>query len=509
MERLLLFLFNFLLGLGLTHSQDLIQLSHGKITGYASQDRQIRIYKGIPFAAAPVGELRWKAPQPPEKWTGIRECVKFGASPMQAKPVPFSMWSQEFLIPENPIDEDCLYLNVWTGAKDPQEKRPVVVWIYGGGFVSGGSGVPIYDGEAMARKGIIFVSLNYRVGIFGFFCHPELSGESPTGTSGNYGLLDQIAALQWVQENIAAFGGDPDNVTIAGQSAGAMSVNCLVASPLARGLFQRAIAHSGASFSGQQLTLNEAERAGLDLARNLEATSIRALRNITADSLLKIPAGVRGPIIDGHVLPEQIVRIFQQNNQNKVDLLTGWTEDEGLIFGPLKNAAEFKNQLKNQYPELSDELLIYYPATDDEIATRSQKDLARDMIFGAQNYRWANMQAESSETKVFLYRFTRDVPGTGIYTQNGAFHTGDIPYAYDNLRFVDRPWEETDWQLARIMSDYWANFIKSGDPNGENLPLWPEYQLNDKLILIAGNKVSSRELPDAEALDLITKIITR
>jgi para-nitrobenzyl esterase len=241
---------------------DPVKTQAGRVAGTTNAGGDVRIFRGIPFAAPPVGALRWKAPQPVKPWTGVRNCTAFGPSPMQNDPAPFSMWTEEYLIPKDPIDEDCLYLNVWTGARSAAEKRPVLVWIYGGGFVSGGSAVPIYDGEAMAKKGILFVSINYRVGVFGFFAHPELTRESGRGASGNYGLMDQVAALQWVQQNIAAFGGDPGNVTVAGQSAGAMSVNCLVASPLAKGLFTKAIAHSGASFGRNILTLREAEAGG-------------------------------------------------------------------------------------------------------------------------------------------------------------------------------------------------------------------------------------------------------
>ncbi|MEP7319706.1 MAG: carboxylesterase family protein, partial [Panacibacter sp.] len=264
---------------------DTVKVTGGLISGTKSNEGDIRIFKGIPFAAPPVGDLRWKAPQPVKPWTGVKKCEAFGPSPMQNKPVPFSMWTEEFLIPKEPISEDCLYLNVWTKAKSAKENKPVIVYIYGGGFSSGGSGCAIYDGEAMAKKGIVFVSINYRVGIFGFFAHPELTKESVSNASGNYGLMDQIAALQWVKKNIASFGGDPNNVTIAGQSAGSMSVNCLVASPQAKGLFQRAIAESGASFVSGPFrgsnTLQEAEAAGLKVAESLQASSIKDLRNKT------------------------------------------------------------------------------------------------------------------------------------------------------------------------------------------------------------------------------------
>src|SRR5579863_6920032 len=239
------FLYSFITKSNIAPALSEAKTDAGMVSGIKNSTGDVTAFKGIPFAAPPVGDLRWKAPQPVQHWDGIKKCDSFGPSPMQLKPFPFIVYTSEFLIPENPIGEDCLYLNVWTGAKSKAEKRPVFVWIYGGGFSSGGSACPIYDGEALAKKGIIFVSINYRVGVFGFFAHPELTKESPDKASGNYGLLDQIAALKWVKKNIAAFGGDPDKVTIAGQSAGSMSVNALVASPLTKGLFKRAIAESG------------------------------------------------------------------------------------------------------------------------------------------------------------------------------------------------------------------------------------------------------------------------
>src|SRR5882724_3223563 len=248
---------------------DKIKITGGEISGTVNSTGDVHIFRGVPFAAPPVGSLRWKAPQPVVSWSGVKACDKFGASPMQPKPAAFSMWTEEFLIPKEPISEDCLNLNVWTGASSAKEKRPVIVWIYGGGFSSGGSACPIYDGEAMAKKGIVFVSINYRVGIFGFFAHPELTKESGYNASGNYAILDQLAALRWVKSNIAAFGGDAGNVTIAGQSAGSISVNILVASPLGKDLFQKAIGESGASFSNPLTTLAKAEEAGEAYGKSL------------------------------------------------------------------------------------------------------------------------------------------------------------------------------------------------------------------------------------------------
>ncbi len=481
-----------------------IKVDGGFISGTVNKTKDIHIFKGIPFAAPPVGELRWKAPQPVIPWTGTRACTAFGASPMQASPAPFSMWTAEFLIPKEPISEDCLTLNVWTGAKSDKELRPVLVWIYGGGFSSGGSACPIYDGEAMAKKGIVFVSINYRVGIFGFFAHPDLSKEAASHASGNYGLMDQIAGLQWVKKNIEAFGGDPDDVTIAGQSAGSMSVNCLVASPLAKGLFNKAIGESGASFTRGNAALKGAEEEGVKIMNSLNAKSISDLRKVPDSVLMKKSMAFRGPIIDGYVLPESIAEIFKKGNDNKVTLLTGWNEDEGFVFGKAKDANEFIKSLSDKFGEDAAEASKYYPANNNFEAAASEIKLSRDETFGVQNYAWAN-QHDRNGGIVFVYRFLRKVPATGEYVKYGAFHTGEVPYAYNNLKFVDRPWEEVDHKLAAVMSDFFANFIKTGNPNGPGVPEWKRYVADSKLIMGLGDIQATRRMSDTAALNFVYK----
>jgi para-nitrobenzyl esterase len=476
----------FLLVLSLSSLAQLltIQTESGMVEGYSGANG-IGVFKGIPFAAAPVGQLRWKAPQPVVPWQGVKKCTAFGPSPMQGEPLPFSMWTAEFLIPKEPISEDCLYLNVWTGARSAKEKKPVLVWIYGGGFSSGGAACPIYDGEALAAKGIVVVSINYRVGIFGFFAHPDLTREA--GSSGNYGLMDQIAALQWVKMNIASFGGDPGNVTIAGQSAGSFSVNCLVASPLAKGLFNKAIAQSGADFvSGRISTdLKVAEQNGKKLAGSIGARSISDLREISAQELLKKGIWNSVPIIDGKLLPAEIGDIFKNGKENEVVLLTGWNQDEGMLFGPAQSAENYRKQMVVQFGSNADKILEYYPANDDAGAAQSQLYLSRDQFFGANQYVWATIHS-SRNREVYMYRFTRKVPATGEYIKYGAFHTGEVPYAYNNLKFVDRPWEPQDHELADLMSDYWVNFIRSGDPNGKGLPDWPAFDTKTKMVMMLG-----------------------
>jgi para-nitrobenzyl esterase len=364
----------------------------------------------------------------------------------------------------------------------------------------------------MAKKGIVFVSINYRVGIFGFFAHPELTAESGHQASGNYGLMDQLAGLQWVKKNIAAFGGDPENITIAGQSAGSMSVNCLVASPLARGLFGKAIAQSGANMVGSTLggpnILKAAEQEGERIATLLKAGSLAELRNKSAEELMKTMSGMRGPIVDGYVLPYSVPEIFARGEQNKVALLTGWNQDEGISFGEAKKAEDYRKDIQTRYPEQAATFLAFYPGNTDEQAAQSQLEFSRDLIFGVQNYTWANVQAASGG-KVYVYRFTRKVPATGEYVKYGAFHTGEVPYAYNNLSFVRRPWEAVDHQLAGWMSDYWANFARTGNPNGKGLPKWPEYRVKEKMIIDLGVRTHEVSIPDSKSLDFVYQLLKK
>ncbi len=504
---LLIFLFIFFSGSKTWKQNEVIKTDAGLISGIKNESRDVIAYKGIPYAAAPTGNLRWKAPQPASKWDGIKQCTAFAASAMQAKPVPFMVYTEEFLAPPEPLSEDCLYLNVWTGTKPSKEKRPVMVWIHGGAFTGGSGSVPIYDGEAMARKGVVFVTINYRLGIFGFFAHPELTKESGYNASGNYGLLDQIAALKWVQQNISAFGGDPERVTIAGQSAGSVSVNCLVASPLAKGLFHRAIAESGGSFVPGPLRSNtglkQAEEEGLKIAQSLQAGSLAILRSVSAADMMQKAQGLRGPIIDGYILPESISQVFDSGKQNQVNLLTGWNADEGFIMGGIKKADDFKKQVQQQYGPDAKTFLEFYPSSTDQEAAASQQAFATDMMFGIQNYTWANVQSQSAKTKVYVYYFTRKLPATGDFVKYGAFHTGEVAYAYNNLKFLHRPWEAVDHKLAGIMSSYWVNFAATGNPNGKGLPVWPQYQSYTNEVMILSEQPGAKKLPRKAAMDFL------
>jgi len=483
---------------------EILKVSSGAIVGVKSAESAVISYKGIPFAAPPIGDLRWKAPQPVTPWKGVKNCNAFGASPMQGKPAPFMVYTSEFLIPEKPISEDCLYLNVWTKAHHG-DKKPVFVWIYGGGFSSGGAGVPIYDGEALAKKGIIFVSINYRVGVFGFLAHPELTKESPDHASGNYGLLDQIAALKWVKQNIASFGGDPDNVTIDGQSAGSMSVNCLVASPAAAGLFNKAIAESGSFLVSNPLIqangLANAEQQGLKFAGSVHATSLADLRKLSPEDLMK-GTGRFSPIVDGYVLQEPVPQIFAEGKQNNVPVITGWNLDDAFLFS-FKNKEDYIKQLKQQYGADADEYVKYFPAGSDAEAARSQIDLSRDMTFAASGFKWATVQSTQGKAPIYLYNFKRKLPATADYVKYGAFHTGEVAYVMDDLKFLNRPFEPADHDLAELMSNYWVNFITDGNPNGKGIPNWPQYNTTDQQAMVFDVKSGAQPLPQKEQLKFI------
>lgn len=477
----------------------------GKVAGF--KEGNINVFKGIPFAAPPIGDLRWKAPQPIKPWSGVKDCIQFAASPVQGEPIPFMCWSEEFLIPKKPIDEDCLYLNVW--AKNTVAKKPVLVYIYGGGFRSGGAGCAIYDGKEIAEKEVVFVSINYRVGVFGFLAHPELTKESGYGASGNYALLDMIAALKWVKQNISAFGGDPNNVTIAGQSAGAFAVNHLCASPLAKGLFKGAIAQSGGSVLSSSLrpstNLKQAENMGVEFAKNFKASSIQDLRKISAEDLLKSNQGLMYPIEDGYVLPSSIADIYSNGKQNDVALMLGWNLDD-KVTGPPVNAEAYKLQVQKQYGIHADKVLQYYPSTNDSIAAISQDNLSRDGFFGVQGYAWANAQLQKGKSKVFVYNFNRKLPAYTAASNFGAFHTGEVPYVFNNLKTVNRPWEDIDIQLADQLSSYWVNFVKTGNPNGGNLTNWSSYTSEKDHVLVIDQKISTQKIPFKDGLRILSTL---
>ncbi len=469
-----------------------VQTKAGLVEGISASDAAVRAFRGIPYAAPPVGDLRWQPPQPVAPWAGVRKANAFG--PRCAQPRVFD----DMIFRDEP-SEDCLYLNVWAPVAAAKTPQPVMLWIYGGGFVAGSASEPRQDGERLAAKGVVVVSLNYRLGLFGFFAHPALSKESPRGASGNYGLLDQVAALGWVKDNIAAFGGDPNNVTIFGESAGSFAVSALMASPLAKGLFHRAIGESGAFFSvGSQTlappTLAETEKLGEQFAASLGATTLQALRAKSTDELLKASSGPQAfrfrPNIDGTMLPKDAHSIFAAGQQNDVPLLAGWNADEiraGIVLGKDKPTAQtFPEQTRSRFGEAADALLTVYPATTDEEALESAAALGGDMFIGYSTWKWIEMQKKTGRSPVYRYSFDRDIPvpadlkvgGVPATAKDvGARHAGEIEYVFGTLELAlpGVPWEGADRKLSDQMMSYWVNFARSGDPNGPNLPTWPAY----------------------------------
>ncbi len=481
----------------------IVKTEAGLVSGVLEDS--IHIFKGVPFAAPPVGILRWQEPKPLNAWTDTLACNKFAASPVQNDPKPFMMWTEEFMTPPQPLSEDCLYLNVWSGATSADDKLPVLVWIYGGGFISGSGACPIYDGKALAKEGIVYVTINYRVGVFGFMAHPDLTGEAQHKSSGNYGLMDQIAALNWVKNNIAAFGGDPAKVTIAGQSAGSMSVQSLVASPLTKGLFRGAIAQSGAGRPA--MTLDDTEKVGMSLSAKLNSSSIASLRQLSADSMLSLantlPFGSFSPIVDGYVIPESFDSIFEKKQHQDVPVIAGWVMGDGeLVVRQPKSAKDFVKDASNSFGTRSAEFLKLFPAGSDEEAKESQQKLGLLQFAGTGDYKWA--KANSSNT--YLYQYTYVPTDKSEFPNYGAFHTSEVPYALHTLALWDRPWKQSDYDVERYMSGYWLNFVKNGNPNGEGLPGWKAYQPAEAVIMEFGIKPEQRPgLYQAEMIFLSTR----
>lgn len=468
---------------------DRVRTDAGLVEGTASADAKVRIFKGIPFAAPPVGALRWNAPQPVPPWTGVRQATEFGPRCMQGR--IFS----DMVFRDNGPSEDCLYLNVWTPATSSKGRLPVMVWIYGGGFGAGSASEPQQDGENLAKKGLVVVSMNYRLGVFGFFSHPDLTQESDHHASGNYGLLDQVDALDWVQRNIAAFGGDPRQVTIFGESAGSFSVSALTASPLAQGLFQRAIGESGAFFSAtlDLQPLARTEEVDGKFADSLGVHSLAALRAMPAQELLqaamKRQAGLKEhairfrPNIDGYFLPESVSAIYAHGRQSHVPLLAGWNADEGHYEAILEkaepNVANYIARMHTLFGDKADTLLKLYPAGTDEQAKRSAQDLAGDRFIAYSTWKWIEMHAATGNSPVFRYQFDDAPPPSAAQRTTpplGAYHSAEIVFVFETLASDDRPWRPEDEKVSDLMSSYWANFAKTGDPNGPGLPPWPAYR---------------------------------
>ncbi|MCW8985096.1 MAG: carboxylesterase family protein, partial [Thermoanaerobaculales bacterium] len=480
----------------------IVTIDSGTISG--TMDAGVRVFRGIPYAAPPVGDWRWKPPQPVEPWEGVRECTDFGCSCVHVPYPPDSMWTGPEWGDPAEQSEDCLHLNVWTTASSPQEKLPVMVWIHGGSLKHESGSVGAYGGANLARKGVVAVTINYRLGAFGYLAHPELTRESEHQSSGNYGVLDQIAALEWVQRNIAAFGGDPDRVTIFGESAGSWSVNFLVASPLARGLFHRAIGQSGAGFGpmvhlGEERSgLQSAEQTGVAFAELLGSAdgpaSLEAMRAAPATEILakfdEVPGAYVGPVVGGWVFPDEIHTIFEQGRQNRVPVIVGSNADEGSMYaGPDAPATveDFRLVAKKRYGDFADELLDAYPVTDDSDVRDTFVASVGDAIFTWEMRMWARMTG-TVDADAWLYHFTR-VPPIAQSDIYGSHHGAEIVYVIGNFHLASFTPEPEDERLAETMSGYWVNFAATGDPNGEGLPEWPAYNLEEEPYMEFGDTI--------------------
>ena len=483
----------------------------GLVRGTTSSRPGVRAYLGIPYAEPPVGDLRWRAPSQPDEWENVRSAEKFSASCVQGPNTPFGPWTAEFLL-RGPVSEDCLYLNVWTGAR-VGERRPVLVYVYGGGFSSGSGDVPVYDGAPLAEKGLVVVNMNYRVGALGFLAYPELTAES--GASGNYGLLDQVAALEWVRDNIAAFGGDPRRVTVAGQSAGAMSVFLLTASPMAKGLFQRAVIQSGpgglaamgvATGSGVARPRTDAEKDGVRYATTIGAKNLAELRKLPASKFIGGGGGIRfGPVIDGRFLTENPGETFAAGRQNDVPTITGLNADEGSAsptYGK-STAEQLRQQIAQRYGERGSQVLAAYPAGSDEEARRSAVEIGRDAgVAGVQIL--LTERARSARTPAYGYYFDHAIPWPER-PEFKAFHTSEVPYVFGTLDKLKRPWTEVDRRLSATMMSYWTNFATTGDPNGPGVPRWPAFSPEQPTLLRIGDRIEPKEPLAPQRLELFAR----
>lgn len=470
---------------------NVVDVEGGRIEGLEKDS--LKIFKGIPFAAPPVGDLRWKAPQPLTPWDGVKKTVEFAKGPIQG--------GQN----TSAFSEDCLYLNVWTPAKTPEDKLPVMVWIYGGGFSFGSTAEASYDGEPLARKGIVLVSIAYRVGNLGFLSLPELTAENPQHVSGNYGLLDQIAGLNWVKNNIEKFGGDPSNVTIFGESAGGISVSMLCASPLAKGLFKRAISQSGGSFGpvrettypGENMkTLKMAENDGLKIAEKLGAKSLAELRAMPAEQFAGRDMSGFGawPIVDGYVIKDNQYSLYEKGDFNDVDILVGYNSDEGASFSWGDTYETHPANVERRYGKFADTLLKAYPLGEEHKLNKTARDLMRDAAFGWQTWAWACLQSQKGKSKVYLYYF--DQPPAN---SEGSYHGQDVNFVFQHVHTGD-----SDIALSKAIGDYWTNFAKTGDPNGKDVPNWPEFNTeNQKVMYLTGPKPFEGKTPSLDAMKVL------
>ena len=473
----------------------LAQISTAKVTGGIVEGvvkDSIASFKGVPFAAPPVGNLRWRSPQPVKPWQGVRKANEFGPGPMQDTSFGAMLGGPQ------KISEDCLYLNVWTGAKKAGEKRPVMVWIYGGGFGIGMTSTPTYDGTNLAKKGVVLVSVTYRVGPMGFLAHPELSKESGKG-SGAYGIQDQVAGLKWVKANIAQFGGDPGNVTIFGESAGGISVSMLTASPMARGFFHRAISESGGSMTPPRSSLKEAEEQGKAYLNKLGAKDIKAARALSAETIQKDTKGMGSfwPVADGETVAANQYELFEAGKFNDTPVLIGTNSDEGGLFVTQKTtSAAFEKMIRSQYGAGADAILKAYPHATEAEATRSNKDIFRDSTFAWPTWAWAKLQSRNGRNKAFVYYFDHRTPAS----PEGANHAAEISYVFGNLGGMGGGNGPEDKALSELISSYWVNFAKKGDPNGAGLPAWLAFDEREQKTMFFDKTPGARPHPNLDKI---------
>ena len=502
---------------------DPVTIDSGRVAGTLLPSG-VRGYFGIPFAAPPVGPLRWRDPVPPRPWNGVYQAVRFAPECIQ----PLRAHNINHYFGEEATSEDCLYLNVWAPPEPPPANHPypVVVWIYGGAFLVGSAAMPIYSGAPLAAKGVVYIGMNYRVGPFGFFAHPELTAESPHRASGNYGLLDQVEALRWVQKNAAAFGGDPGNVTVMGQSAGSFSVALLQVDPLAHGLFHRGMGMSGAPYGGLlgPVSLTQAEQQGLDLQTALKAGSLAAMRDMPADRIAQA-AGPRprNIAIDGYSLPADPTDVFAKHRQADVPLIVGFNADEGFrSLGPIADLQGYRDAVAKAFGAHADAVLGLYPATTDAAARRAAVEIGRDSTVAAQMNVWARNQAAFGKAPVYAYFYSRVHPyADGVTFADhdphtvGAYHTGDTPYwlgTLDSLNIVrkTRDWTAGDRTMSDKMSDLIVAFARSGDLNTANLFDWPAYHPESERVAEFGpGGISVRPWPNAASLPLFETIFEK
>jgi len=514
---------------------DQVRIDTGVLAGVAGATQPtVRVFKGIPYAAPPLGENRWRAPQPAAKWDGVRSADAFGAPCAAGAPfggrgrggargaAPGQAPASAEPPREPARSEDCLYANVWTSASSPNDKRPVMVWIYGGGFTGGSGGLAWYDGENLAAKGPVIVTFNYRLGSLGFFAHPDLAKEAGHPGSGNYGMMDAVAALQWVKRNIAAFCGDPSKVTVAGESAGAIMVGALVGSPQAKGLFTRAIAESGGWMGltmARMRSSADAEAAGAKAVDALGVKTMAELRARPLDQLTGLASA--GLVVDGYVIPEDVSLTFQAGKQNAVDVLTGSNKDEANfgICGPNAGLAgrggagltvdAFKSAADRKFGEMAGDYLRLYPAATDDQARRAAHEACADEI--TWNMRqWAAAQ-EKKGKKAYTYFFSHIQTVNGQPSPQGATHTAEISFAWNNPKGQPtQTWNDVDLKLADQMSSYWVNFISKGDPNGAGLAKWPEFKdLSKSTVMVFGDTPQAEPAAPAAKLSFYAEAFQR